>query len=81
MRETQDGFQIAEKDLELRGPGEVLGTRQTGLAQMKIADLVRDQYLLEEVNIAANKLIQHHPEHLVPLVERWLGGAEQYAQV
>jgi len=81
MRETQDGFQIAEKDLELRGPGEVLGTRQTGLAQMKIADLVRDQYLLEEVNIAANKLIQYHPEHLAPLVERWLGGAEQYAQV
>ncbi|OPX55657.1 ATP-dependent DNA helicase RecG [Oceanospirillum multiglobuliferum] len=81
MRETQDGFCIAEKDLELRGPGEVLGTKQTGLAQMKIADLVRDQYLLEMVNQAANKLIQHYPEHLEPIVERWLGGAEQYAQV
>lgn len=81
MRETQDGFKIAEKDLELRGPGEVLGTRQTGLAQMKIADLVRDQYLLSNVNKAANQLIEHYPENLTPLVERWLGGAEQYAQV
>lgn len=81
MRETQDGFRIAEKDLELRGPGEVLGTRQTGLAQMKIADLVRDQYLLEDVNQAANLLIRHYPDNLEPLVQRWLGGAEQYAQV
>ena len=81
MRETQDGFKIAEKDLELRGPGEVLGTRQTGLAQMKIADLARDQYLLEQVNRAANQLIQHYPQHLEPLVSRWLSGVEQYAQV
>ncbi|SEF81771.1 ATP-dependent DNA helicase RecG [Oceanospirillum linum] len=81
MRDTQDGFQIAEKDLELRGPGEVLGTRQTGLAQMKIADLVRDQYLLDEVNIAANQLLRHYPHHLPPLVDRWLGSADQYAQV
>ena len=50
MRETTDGFRIAEKDLEIRGPGEVLGTRQTGLAQMKIADLERDADLLERVN-------------------------------
>ncbi len=81
MRETQDGFRIAEKDLELRGPGEVLGTRQTGLAQMKIADLVRDQYLLAEVNQAANQLLEHYPDHLSPLVDRWLGDADQYAQV
>ena len=81
MRDTQDGFKIAEKDLELRGPGEVLGTRQTGLAQMKIADLVRDQYLLNEVNTAASQLIQHYPHHLNPLVDRWLGDADQYAQV
>ncbi|MDX1397921.1 MAG: hypothetical protein R3204_05285, partial [Oceanospirillum sp.] len=64
-----------------RGPGEVLGTRQTGLAQMKIADLVRDQYLLAEVNQAANQLLEHYPDHLSPLVDRWLGDADQYAQV
>ncbi|MBB1488373.1 ATP-dependent DNA helicase RecG [Oceanospirillum sediminis] len=81
MRDTQDGFVIAEKDLELRGPGEVLGTRQTGLAQMKIADLVRDQYLLDEVNQAAIRLIKHYPQHPEPLIQRWLSGAEQYAQV
>jgi len=81
MRDTQDGFVIAEKDLELRGPGEVLGTRQTGLAQMKIADLVRDKYLLGEVNQAATRLIQHYPQHPAALIQRWLSGAEQYAQV
>lgn len=81
MRETQDGFRIAEKDLELRGPGEVLGTRQTGLTQMKIADLIRDQYLLDEVNQAATRLIQYYPQHAQPLIQRWLSGAEQYAQV
>ncbi|WP_028299521.1 ATP-dependent DNA helicase RecG [Oceanospirillum beijerinckii] len=81
MRDTQDGFKIAEKDLELRGPGEVLGTRQTGLAQMKIADLARDQYLLDTVNQAAKQLLQQHPDHIEPIVQRWLSGAEQYAQV
>lgn len=81
MRDTQDGFKIAEKDLELRGPGEVLGTRQTGLAQMKIADLVRDQYLLDSVNQAAIVLIKQHPDHLDAIIQRWLGGVEQYAQV
>jgi len=81
MRDTQDGFKIAEKDLELRGPGEVLGTRQTGLAQMKIADLARDQYLLDTVNQAAKQLLQQHLDHIEPIVQRWLSGAEQYAQV
>ena len=82
MRETNDGFRIAEKDLELRGPGEVLGTRQTGLAQMKIADLERDADLLERVAPLAEALLAIHPEASRPLVRRWLGEeAGRYGQV
>ena len=82
MRETNDGFRIAEKDLELRGPGEVLGTRQTGLAQMKIADLERDADLLERVAPLAEALLATHPEASRPLIRRWLGeAAGRYGQV
>lgn len=82
MRETNDGFRIAEKDLELRGPGEVLGTRQTGLAQMKIADLERDADLLERVAPLAEALLANHPEAAQPLIRRWLGEASgRYGQV
>ncbi|MDR5861832.1 ATP-dependent DNA helicase RecG [Halomonas campisalis] len=82
MRETTDGFRIAEKDLELRGPGEVLGTRQTGLAQMKIADLERDADLLERVAPLAEALLASHPEASQPLIRRWLGEqAGRYGQV
>ncbi|WP_111415170.1 ATP-dependent DNA helicase RecG [Billgrantia lactosivorans] len=82
MRETTDGFRIAEKDLELRGPGEVLGTRQTGLAQMKIADLERDGDLLERVAPLAEALLARHPEASRPLIRRWLGEeAGRYGQV
>ncbi len=82
MRETNDGFRIAEKDLELRGPGEVLGTRQTGLAQMKIADLERDADLLERVAPLAEALLAIHPEASRPLIRRWLGeAAGRYGQV
>ncbi|MBE0488531.1 MAG: ATP-dependent DNA helicase RecG [Halomonas sp.] len=82
MRETNDGFRIAEKDLQLRGPGEVLGTRQTGLAQMKIADLERDADLLERVAPLAEALLAIHPEASRPLVRRWLGEeAGRYGQV
>ena len=81
MRETTDGFRIAEKDLEIRGPGEVLGTRQTGLAQMKIADLERDADLLERVSTMAQTL-QGNPEITAVLVRRWLGeAAGRYGQV
>jgi ATP-dependent DNA helicase RecG len=81
MRDSSDGFVIAEKDLELRGPGELLGTRQTGLLQLRIADLQRDQSLLEPVNCAAKELITHHPGCVDLLIQRWLADGQQYAQV
>jgi ATP-dependent DNA helicase RecG len=81
MRETCDGFVIAEKDLELRGPGEMLGTRQTGLLQFKVADLMRDADLLPAVRDAAQALLQHWPQHVSPLLERWLRHGQQYGQV
>ncbi|CAD5375900.1 ATP-dependent DNA helicase [Pseudomonas sp. OF001] len=81
MRETSDGFVIAEKDLELRGPGEMLGTRQTGLLQFKVADLLRDSDLLPEVREAAQTLLARWPQHVSPLLERWLRHGQQYGQV
>jgi ATP-dependent DNA helicase RecG len=81
MRETCDGFIIAEKDLELRGPGEMLGTRQTGLLQFKVADLMRDADLLPAVRDAAQALLARWPQHVSPLLERWLRHGQQYGQV
>ena len=81
MRETNDGFMIAEKDLELRGPGEMLGTRQTGLLQFKVADLMRDADLLPAVRDAAQDLLERWPLHATPLLERWLRHGQQYGQV
>jgi ATP-dependent DNA helicase RecG len=81
LRESNDGFEIARKDLELRGPGEVLGTRQTGLLQLRIADLQRDQALLPEVNRVAGELLRRHPERVQPLIRRWLGDRDRYGQV
>ncbi|MBH2031640.1 MAG: ATP-dependent DNA helicase RecG [Pseudomonadales bacterium] len=81
MRETTDGFVIAEKDLELRGPGEMLGTRQTGLLQFKVADLMRDADLLPAVRDAALRLLAEWPQHVSPLLERWLRHGQQYGQV
>ncbi|ETN93475.1 ATP-dependent DNA helicase RecG [Gammaproteobacteria bacterium MOLA455] len=80
MRETNDGFKIAEKDLEIRGPGEVLGTRQTGDMQFRIADLQRDAHLLPEVKRMAIKLLQDYAHNVDPLIARWLGHSEQYGQ-
>lgn len=71
LRESNDGFVIAEKDLELRGPGEMIGNRQTGQIQFKIADLGRDQAMLEHVAEAAQRLLRSHPENIAPLIERW----------
>ena len=81
MRETNDGFVIAEKDLQIRGPGEMLGTRQTGLLQFKVADLMRDADLLPAVRDAAQALIARWPGHVTPLLERWLRHGQQYGQV
>jgi ATP-dependent DNA helicase RecG len=80
MRETNDGFKIAEKDLEIRGPGEVLGTRQTGDMQFRIADLQRDAHLLPEVKRMAIKLLHDYADNVDPLIGRWLGHSEQYGQ-
>ncbi|MEW8298299.1 MAG: ATP-dependent DNA helicase RecG [Candidatus Thiodiazotropha sp.] len=80
LRETGDGFVIAQMDLEMRGPGEVLGTRQTGEMQLRIADLVRDQGMLEEVRGAAEMLLQSDPRAAAHLVKRWLGERVDYAK-
>ena len=80
MRETNDGFKIAEKDLELRGPGEVLGTRQTGDMQLHIADLQRDAHMLPQIKHLAENLLLNHPNLVDGLIARWLGQSEQYAQ-
>ncbi len=79
LRQTSDGFLIAEKDLELRGPGELLGTRQTGLAAFRIADLARDAGLLPQVHALADHLLAHAPDTADRLVARWVGSASRYA--
>ena len=81
MRETNDGFEIARKDLEIRGPGEVLGTKQTGIMQMRIADLQRDQELIPQVAEMADYIFKHFPECVEPLIIRWIGRATKYAAV
>jgi ATP-dependent DNA helicase RecG len=78
LRESNDGFVIAQKDLELRGPGEVLGTRQTGEMQFRIADLLRDQPLLPQVQQAAALMLDRYPERVDPLLRRWVGSRERY---
>ena len=81
MRETTDGFRIAQKDLEIRGPGEVLGTRQTGEMQFRIADLLRDQDMVAAVQVLAERLLNEHPDRVAPLIHRWIGHRVQYADV
>jgi ATP-dependent DNA helicase RecG len=78
MRETTDGFVIAEKDLELRGPGEVLGTRQTGMLRFRIADLGRDEALLDQVEDLSGTISEDQADQLI---ERWIGPAEQFVDV
>jgi len=81
LRESNDGFEIARRDLELRGPGEVLGTRQTGELQFRVADLVRDQDMIPVVNRLAGRLFEKTPQRVKPIVERWLGTSAQYGEV
>ena len=79
MRRSSDGFVIAEKDLELRGPGELLGTRQTGLAAFRIADLARDARLLPQVAALAERLLSESPHIAEAVIARWVGSAARYA--
>lgn len=78
LRETNDGFVIAEKDLEIRGAGELLGTRQTGSITFKVADLIRDQHLLPLIDGCATKFNAATPEKIDALIERWIGSKEEY---
>ena len=79
LRRTNDGFAIAEKDLQLRGPGELLGTRQTGLAAFRIADLARDADLLPQVHALADQLLRDAPDAAERIIDRWVGGAARFA--
>jgi len=81
LRNSNDGFEIAQIDLEIRGPGEVFGTRQTGELQFKIANLMDDQLLLAKVQQAALQFLQESPENVEPLINRWIKHAEDYAAV
>jgi ATP-dependent DNA helicase RecG len=81
IRQTNDGFEIARRDMELRGPGELLGTRQTGLAQLRTADLMRDADLLPRVQQAAELLLTSQPDNIAGLVTRWVGSGERYGRV
>ncbi|AAW86955.1 ATP-dependent DNA helicase RecG [Aliivibrio fischeri] len=79
LRESNDGFVIAQRDLEIRGPGELLGTKQTGLADFKIADLVRDQHLIPEVQRIARHLHDNYPKNAKAIILRWLGERDIYS--
>ena len=79
LRDSNDGFVIAQKDLEIRGPGELLGTKQTGLADLKIADLIRDADLIPQIQQTAYLLWKQHPEQAIRLINRWLANKEQYS--
>ncbi len=81
LRDTNDGFLIAQRDLELRGPGELLGTKQTGLPDYRIADLARDAELMPKVQIAAEMLLRDHEQAAMDITRRWLGDAHQYGKV
>ena len=78
LRESNDGFYIAQRDLEIRGPGEFMGTRQTGMTELKIADLVRDAALIPKVQEIAYTLWEQYPSHAQAIINRWIGHKEQY---
>ena len=79
LRDSNDGFVIAQKDLEIRGPGELLGTRQTGTAEFKVADLLRDQAMIPEVQRIARHIHERYPQQAAALIERWMPETERYS--
>ncbi len=81
MRRSNDGFYIAEQDLLFRGPGELLGTRQTGLTSFRVAQLPAHEILLDQVAEAAEQLIEHYPDRCALLVDRWTGERQAFARV
>ena len=81
LRDTNDGFVVAQRDLELRGPGELLGTRQTGLPDYRVANLVRDAGLMPQVQVAAEDIRKSSPGNAAAIVRRWLGDAGRYGKV
>jgi ATP-dependent DNA helicase RecG len=81
LRDTNDGFEVARRDLELRGPGELLGTRQTGLMQLKVAELVRDSDLLPGVQRAADLMLGGPRANIEALLRRWIGDGERFGKV
>ena len=80
LRDSNDGFVIAQRDLELRGPGELLGQRQTGITEMRVADVMKHSYLLEQAQHLAQTLWQQYPESAEALIQRWLPRRDHYAQ-
>lgn len=81
LRESNDGFVIAEKDLEIRGPGELLGTKQTGDMGFRVAKLERDDHLLNQAHHVAQQILKDYPENATALLKRWLPEAPRYAYV
>jgi ATP-dependent DNA helicase RecG len=81
LRGTNDGFVVAQRDLELRGPGELLGTKQTGLPDYRIANLVRDAELMPQVQVTAEALSKKSEQRAAAIVRRWLGDAGRYGKV
>ena len=79
MRETSDGFELAERDLEMRGPGEILGARQTGDIQFRVANLIRDAHLIPRVKDVAQSILNSNPDAAQQLIDRWLNGNDQLA--
>lgn len=81
LRESNDGFVIAEKDLEIRGPGELLGTKQTGDMGFRVVRLERDDHLLTQAHYVAEQILKDYPQHADGLLKRWLPEAPRYAYV
>ena len=81
MRESTDGFEIARRDLELRGPGEFLGARQSGESMLKFANLETDQWLVEQARDLADYLLRHDAATVAAHLERWMGNKEEYLRV